>query len=87
MSKKVSIVAISVIIIVISLMISIYIPNKEKIEETENTTINYEIKEKEGKFGISDGVNIIIIPQYDEILFQIHIEQYFGAKMGKLRNL
>lgn len=68
MSKKVSIVAISVIIIVISLIISIYIPNKEKIEETENTTISYETIEKDGKIGVTDGVNMIITPQYDEII-------------------
>lgn len=82
MSKKVSIVAISVIIIVISLMISIYIPNKEKIEETENRTINYEIKEKEGKIGVSDGVNIIITPQYDEIIILNSHRAVFWCKNG-----
>ena len=67
MSKKISIVAI-VIIIVVSLLISIYIPNKEKIEETENTSINYSVMEKDGKKGVTDGVNRIIEPQYDEII-------------------
>lgn len=68
MSKKVSIVAISIIIIVISLIISIYIPNKEKIEKTENTLIKYQTIEKEGKVGVSDGVNMIIEPQYNQII-------------------
>ena len=66
MSKK-SIIVIS-FIIVISLMISIYIPNKEKIEETEDTTISYKTIEKDGKIGVTDGVNMIIEPQYEEII-------------------
>lgn len=67
MSKKISIVAI-IIIIAISLVISIYIPNREKIEETENTSINYSIIEENEKKGVTDGVNRIIEPQYDEII-------------------
>jgi len=67
MSRKASIIAISVII-VISLIISIYIPNKEKIEEKEDSSIKYEIIEENGMVGISDGVNRIIEPKYDEII-------------------
>lgn len=77
MSKKVSIVTISVIIIVISLIISIYIPNKEKIEQTENTSIKYHTIEKEGKIGVSDGVNMIIEPQYDEIIIPNEYREVF----------
>ena len=67
MAKKRSIIIISIIILV-SLMISIYIPNREKIEENEDTTISYSVTEKDGKIGVTDGVNIIIEPQYDEII-------------------
>lgn len=67
MSKKRSIIIISVIILV-SLIISIYIPNREKIEENEDLSISYETIENDGKIGVSDGVNIIIEPQYDEII-------------------
>ena len=67
MSRKVSIIAIC-IIIVISLMISIYIPNREKIEETEDTSISYETIQKDGKMGVTDGVNMIIELKYDEII-------------------
>lgn len=67
MSRKRSIIIISVIILV-SLILSIYIPNREKIEENENMSISYETIEKDGKIGVSDGVNIIIEPQYDEII-------------------
>lgn len=67
MSKKRSIVVISIIILV-SLVISIYIPNREKIEETENVSISYETVEKDGKMGVTDGVNMIIEPKYDEII-------------------
>ena len=48
MSRKRSIIIISIIILV-SLMISIYIPNREKIEENEDMSIIYETIEKDGK--------------------------------------
>ena len=67
MAKKRSIIIISIIILV-SLMISVYIPNKEKIEENNDTSISYFVTEKDGKIGVTDGVNIIIEPQYDEII-------------------
>ena len=67
MSKKVSIIAIC-IIIVVSLVISIYIPNREKIEETEDPSINYSIIEKNGKSGVAKNGDTIIEPQYDEII-------------------
>lgn len=67
MSRKLSIIVISIIILV-SLIISIYIPNREKIEENENTSIIYSVIEKDGKIGVTDGVNMIIEPQYDEII-------------------
>lgn len=67
MSKKISIVTIS-IIIVISLLISIYIPNREKIEETEDVSINYSTIENEGKIGVAQNGDTIIEPQYEEII-------------------
>ena len=67
MSKKISIVIIG-IIIGISLLISIYIPNRQKIEETEDTSINYSTIEKDGKIGVVEGQNVIIEPQYNEII-------------------
>ena len=79
MSKKISIVAI-VIIIVVSLLISIYIPNKEKIEETENVSINYSTIEKEGKIGVTDGVNMIIEPKYDEIIIPNSHREVFWCR-------
>ena len=66
MSKKISIIAICVIII--SLLISIYIPNKEKIQEEEDATIKYETVESNGKYGISKNGETIIQPQYNEII-------------------
>jgi len=82
MSKKRSIVIIS-IIIVISLIISIYIPNKEKIEETENTTINYSTIESDNKIGVTDGVNMIIEPQYDEIIIPNSHRAVFMCQNGE----
>ena len=49
MSKKASIIIVSIIVIV-SLAISIYIPNKEKLSnEKVDTSKNYEIIEEDGK--------------------------------------
>lgn len=67
MSKKTSIIIIC-IIIVISLGISIYIPNRDKIEETEDSSVTYFLIEKEGKYGIGQNDEIIIKPQYDNII-------------------
>lgn len=67
MSKKISIVVIC-LIIAISLAISIYVPNRQKMEEIEDTSINYSIIEQDGKFGIVEGEKTIIEPQYDEII-------------------
>ena len=67
MSRKVSVILIC-IIIVISLGISIYIPNRNKIQEVEDTSINYKTVEVEGKIGVIEGEKIIIEPQYDDII-------------------
>ena len=42
--------------------------NREKIEETEDTSINYSIIEKDGKSGVAKNGDTIIEPQYDEII-------------------
>lgn len=82
MSKKVSIIAIC-IIIVASLAISIYIPNREKIEETEDTSINYSIIEKDGKSGVAKNGDTIIEPQYDEIIIPNSHRAVFMCKNGE----
>lgn len=82
MSKKISILIIS-IIIVASLAISIFVPNKDKIKETEDTSINYSITEKNGKYGVSQNGNIIIEPQYDEIIIPNVHRAVFMCKNGE----
>lgn len=82
MSKKISIIAIC-IIIVVSLIISIYIPNREKIEETEDSSINYSIIEKDGKSGVSKNGDTIIEPQYDEIIIPNSHRAVFMCKNGE----
>ena len=68
MSKKISIIIVA-IIIVISLAISIYIPNRDKIEtEKEDTSKNYSTIEKDGKMGVVEGDDVIIEPQYEKII-------------------
>lgn len=66
MSKR-SIIIVTIIILV-SLVISIYIPNREKIEENEDTSISYAIVENDGKFGVAKNGETVIKPQYDEII-------------------
>ncbi|MBQ2836223.1 MAG: WG repeat-containing protein [Clostridia bacterium] len=67
MSKKISVILIFIVIL-ISLFLSIYFPNKGKIE-SEDISINYSTIEKNGKFGIIDqDENIIIEPQYEKII-------------------
>lgn len=82
MSKKVSIIVVAVIILV-SLAISIYIPNREKIEiEKENTSISYSTIEKDGKMGVTDGVNQIIEPQYEKIVIPNQHRAVFMCQNG-----
>ena len=67
MSKKVSIILISLVILV-SLAISIYIPNRKKID-IEDTSINYSTIEKDGKVGVIDqNQNTIIEPKYSKVI-------------------
>lgn len=67
MSKKISIILIG-IVISISLFLSIYIPNRGKIE-SEDISINYSTIEENGKIGVIDqNQNIVIEPQYEKIV-------------------
>ena len=79
MSKKISIIGIC-LIIAISLVISIYIPNRQIMEEIEDTSINYSVIEENGKVGVSEGEKIIIEPQYDEIIIPNQHRDVFVCK-------
>lgn len=67
MSRKISVILIG-IVIAISLVISIYVPNRNKIQEAEDPSINYKTIEVEGKFGVAQGEKTIIEPQYNDII-------------------
>lgn len=83
MSKKISIIIVA-IIIVISLAISIYIPNKDRIEtEKEDTSINYSIIEANGKMGVAEGDDVIIEPQYENIIIPNEHRAVFMCKNGE----
>ena len=84
MAKKRSIIIISIIILV-SLIISVYIPNREKIRENEDTSISYSLTVKDGKTGVTDGVNIVIEPQYDEIIIPNKHRAVFMCRKGEER--
>ena len=82
MSKKVSIIIVAIIVIV-SLAISIYIPNKERLSnEKIDTSKNYEAIEENGKIGVKDGENIIIEPQYDKIIIPNEHREVFMCENG-----
>ncbi len=67
MSKKISFILIAIVIL-ISLFLSIYIPNRGKIEN-EDISINYSTIEENGKIGVIDqNQNIVIEPQYEKII-------------------
>lgn len=82
MTKKTSIIIISVIIIIISLAMSIYLPNKNKIKEEKiDTSIVYSITQKDGKFGVSDQTQKVIIePQYEKIIIPNQHKAVFLCK-------
>ncbi len=66
--KKGIIIAIVIFIIILSLAISIYMPNKEKIKE-DSTTDAYYLLKREEKYGVINiNGDIIIEPQYDKIV-------------------
>lgn len=70
MSKKISIIAVVITLVIISLIISIYLPNKQKIEKNmEEKSTSYYLLKKDEKFGvINDKGNIIVQPQYTEVV-------------------
>lgn len=78
MSKKANIIIIA-IIIVISLAISIYIPNIDKIEK-EDISLNYATIEKDGKIGVEKNGEIIIEPQYENIIIPNEHRDVFWCK-------
>ena len=83
MSKKLTIAIVSIIVI-ISLAISIYIPNRDKItEEKEDTSKKYEIIEENGKSGVKEGENVIIEPQYDQIIIPNEHRDVFLCENGE----
>ena len=83
MSKKISVILIGIIII-ISLALSIYIPNKDKIkDEKEDTSINYSVIEKDGKKGVAQNDKTIIEPQYDEVVIPNQHREVFYCKNGE----
>lgn len=86
MSKKISIILIC-LVIVISLGISIYIPNRNKIQEAEDTSINYKTVEVEGKFGVVEGEKTIIEPQYDEIIIVNPHRAVFVCQSGDTQKI
>ncbi len=82
MSKKISITIVTIIII-ISLAISIYIPNREKlVDEKEDTSISYSTIEMDGKIGVKDGENVIIEPQYEKIIIPNQHRAVFMCQNG-----
>lgn len=86
MSKKTSIILIvSIIIICVSLAISIYIPNKEKLDdEIEDKSIVYTVIEENGKYGVINQNNEEVIDaQYDKIIIPNEHRAVFICQNGE----
>ena len=81
MSKKSIIIVITIILL--GLIISIYVPNREKIQEIEDTSINYSIIEENGKKGIAKNESTVIEAQYDEIIIPNTHRDVFACKNGE----
>ena len=69
MNKKNNLIILIIAIVLISLLISIYLPNKDKIvENLEETSSYYKLKDAE-KYGIiNEKGEIIVEPKYEEII-------------------
>lgn len=86
MSKKISIILVG-IVISISLFLSIYIPNRGKIE-SEDVSINYSTIEENGKIGVIDkNKNIVIEPQYEKIIIVNPHRAVFICQSGEERKI
>ena len=86
MSRKLSVILIC-IVIVISLGISIYIPNRNKIQEVEDTSINYKTVEVDNKIGVIEGEKTIIEPQYDDIIIVNPHRAVFTCQIGDTQKI
>ena len=86
MSKKTSlIIVISVLVIIISLVISIYMPNKNRITENlEENSETYSLLKEDEKYGVTNSKEEVVIePQYDEIIIPNPNRAVFICKNGE----
>lgn len=89
MSKKTAIIIVSVVIIIISLIISIYMPNKEKIdEEIEDKSVTYFLLKRDEKMGVinQDG-KIILEPKFDSITIPNMHKSVFICSNGEEKKI
>ena len=68
--KKIMGIIVSIIIVITILGLSIYLPNKDKLnDEVEDKSIVYSIIEENGKYGVKNqDEKVIIKPQYEQIV-------------------
>lgn len=59
-----------IIVVIISLGLSIYLPNKDRInDETEDKSIVYSVIEENGKYGVKNQEDKIVVkPQYEQVV-------------------
>lgn len=69
MKKRVGII-VFIIIVIVSLSLSIYLPNKDKInDETEDKSIIYSVIKENEKYGVKNQEDKIIVkPQYEQVV-------------------
>ena len=68
--KKVVGIIVFTVVVIISLGLSIYLPNKDRInDETEDKSIIYSVIEENGKYGVKNQEDKIIVkPQYEQVV-------------------
>ncbi len=68
--KKIIGIIVFIIVVIISLGLSIYLPNKDKInDKTEDKSIIYSVIEENGKYGVKNQENKVIVkPQYEQVV-------------------
>ena len=68
--KRIVGIIVFIVVVIISLGLSIYLPNKDKInDETEDKSIIYSVIEENGKYGVKNqDEKIIIKPQYEQVV-------------------
>lgn len=88
MKKAIGIIVV-LLIIIVSLGLSVYLPNKEKIEsEVEDKSIIYSVINENNKYGVKNqNDEIVIAAKYDKIIIPNEHRAVFFCKSGEITKI